>query len=397
MLLILAGVTIATLTGDNGILTRANNAKVENTHATVREAISLAYSEYQIEINAPSSSEIKSSQKIASTEVVQIRGQEIKATEPSTTTFWDFLVGKRYINSTTGIIDIEELIGEKLSLGNGTGNNDVYKIEEESGGYILRYYTDDLTYVMLWRVGVTGLLESELKEKLDLVEEDAGIDSYGNIIDLNDWEYTFISEDTFSLENVRGTDAYPVYTGEIVGGVLNVPTFIKDNGNIYKLTEIGQSAFENCEDLVSIVIPETVTSIDMYAFSRCTNLTSITISKSINSVGVSAFDQTQWYENQSDGLIYVGNALYSYKGEMPENTSIEIRENTVSISSNAFNGYRELVSVTIPESVVEIGWNAFGGCTNLTSITINKPKDSITDAKWGANNAIITWTNGVTE
>ena len=37
MLLILAAVSIATLTGENGILTRANDAKVETRGAAVEE------------------------------------------------------------------------------------------------------------------------------------------------------------------------------------------------------------------------------------------------------------------------------------------------------------------------------------------------------------------------
>ena len=37
VLLILAGVSIATLTGENGILTRANDAKVETRGAAVEE------------------------------------------------------------------------------------------------------------------------------------------------------------------------------------------------------------------------------------------------------------------------------------------------------------------------------------------------------------------------
>ena len=39
VLLILAGVSIATLTGENGILTRANDAKVETEEATAKEKV----------------------------------------------------------------------------------------------------------------------------------------------------------------------------------------------------------------------------------------------------------------------------------------------------------------------------------------------------------------------
>lgn len=42
VLLILAGVSIATLTGQNGLLTKANTAKIKQSHAQVEEAIKLA-------------------------------------------------------------------------------------------------------------------------------------------------------------------------------------------------------------------------------------------------------------------------------------------------------------------------------------------------------------------
>jgi surface protein len=49
VLLILAGVTIATLTGDNGLLTKAGNAKNANENANLEEKIKLAYLEYELE------------------------------------------------------------------------------------------------------------------------------------------------------------------------------------------------------------------------------------------------------------------------------------------------------------------------------------------------------------
>ena len=43
VLLILAGVTIATLTGNNGILTKVADSKKENSIGTEKEKIGLAY------------------------------------------------------------------------------------------------------------------------------------------------------------------------------------------------------------------------------------------------------------------------------------------------------------------------------------------------------------------
>ncbi len=49
VLLILAGVTIATLTGENGILTKANTAKIETAIGSVKEGLKLEQGEERIE------------------------------------------------------------------------------------------------------------------------------------------------------------------------------------------------------------------------------------------------------------------------------------------------------------------------------------------------------------
>ena len=48
VLLILAGVSIAMLTGENGLLTRANEAKISTVEARVRDAVALAVSDLRI-------------------------------------------------------------------------------------------------------------------------------------------------------------------------------------------------------------------------------------------------------------------------------------------------------------------------------------------------------------
>jgi len=75
--------------------------------------------------------------------------------------------------------------------------------------------------------------------------------------------------------------------------------------------------------------------------------------------------------------VYAGKVVYKYKGTMPTNTSISIKEGTLGIAACAFNGCTSLTSVTIPNSVTSIGWYAFSRCSGLTSVTIPNSVTSI--------------------
>ena len=131
------------------------------------------------------------------------------------------------------------------------------------------------------------------------------------------------------------------------------------------------------ENLTSVTIPNSVTSIGYRAFYGCSGLTSVTIPNSVTSIGKEAFDGTAWFDNQSDGVIYINQMLYTYKGEMPANTSIVVRDGTTQICGSAFEGCSGLTSVTIPNSVTSIGGSAFRGCRGLTSVTIPNSVTSI--------------------
>ena len=145
------------------------------------------------------------------------------------------------------------------------------------------------------------------------------------------------------------------------------------------VTTIGHKSFMCCNGLSSVEIPDGVTSIEWYAFAYCSNLETITIPNSVKQIDGTAFEGTPWYDYQPDGLLYINDVAYRYKGTMPENTSLTLREGTVSISSNAFTNCTNLVSVNIPNSVVSIGSVAFYNCSSLTSITIPNSVTSLGD------------------
>ena len=145
------------------------------------------------------------------------------------------------------------------------------------------------------------------------------------------------------------------------------------------VTNIGSYAFSGCSRLTNISIPNCVTSIGYQAFYACNNLASVTIGNSVAIIGNEAFEGTAWYENQPNGMVYAGRVAYKYKGTMPENTSLTIKEGTLGVAEKAFYECDKLIAITIPEGATTIGSHAFGSCKELKSITIPKTIEQIGD------------------
>lgn len=147
-----------------------------------------------------------------------------------------------------------------------------------------------------------------------------------------------------------------------------IPSTVIYDGRTYSVTKIGDLSFYECSSLNSVTIPESVTRIGQEVFAY-SGLSSMTMSTSVDSVGLSAFHETPWFNNLPDGMVYINNVLYTYKGTMPDNTSVVVADGTVAISNAAFMECSGLTSITIAESVKHIDIRAFSYCTNLSSIT----------------------------
>lgn len=144
------------------------------------------------------------------------------------------------------------------------------------------------------------------------------------------------------------------------------------------VTTIGETAFSYCNGLSSVIIPNSVISIGAQAFANCTQLAMVNIPNSVNYIGGDAFINTIWYNNQPDGLVYAGMVAYKYKGTMPDETSIILRDDCTGVAGLAFYECAGLTSILMPNSVVTIGEKAFSK-SGLTSVIIPNLVTSLHD------------------
>ncbi len=159
--------------------------------------------------------------------------------------------------------------------------------------------------------------------------------------------------------------------------VATIPNSVNYNGNDYAVTTISAYAFANCRSLVSVIIPNSVTSVGFGAFKNCVSLESMTMSF----VGEKADGSgNNTIAHMFGGVEYSDNVLY-----VPASLNTVVI-NGGTIAENAFNGCTSLESVIIFDNVTAIGLGAFAGCTSIKSIVvpfIGNVKDGTTNTAFG--------------
>ena len=133
---------------------------------------------------------------------------------------------------------------------------------------------------------------------------------------------------------------------------IDIPREVSNSGNIYTVVRIGEKAFYSCPELISVKLPDSVTSIADEAFFRCYELTSIEL---------------------SDGLVRIGKESFYHCYKL---TSINIPKSLKTIYNGAFSNCKGLPHVDL-SSVTTIGNFAFSSCSNLSSITLSANLTSI--------------------
>lgn len=135
------------------------------------------------------------------------------------------------------------------------------------------------------------------------------------------------------------------------------------------MKHIGFRSFFNCRQLTSITIPDSVISIGNGAFCDCTGLTSITIPASVTSIERGAFCRCSGLTSITilGNLTSLREALFDGCSSLK---SFVIPNSVTQIEDYVFRNCSELESIVIPNTVTYIGRNSFSNCSKLTSIVI---------------------------
>ena len=136
-------------------------------------------------------------------------------------------------------------------------------------------------------------------------------------------------------------------------------------------------AFDDCDDIKNVNLPNSVTSIGDYAFAYCDKLEDIYIPEGVTYIGHHAFYYCINLRKVilPEGITAIGAYTFYSCDRL---TSVTIPDSVTEIGGRAFYDCDNLKSATIPDSVTEIGEWAFYNCYRLTSVTI---PDSVTKIK----------------
>ena len=194
---------------------------------------------------------------------------------------------------------------------------------------------------------------------------------------------------------------------------LIIPSTVVNDGVIYSVTSIGETAFFYCNGLTSVEIPNSVTRIGNYAFYNCSNLRNVEIGNSVTIIGSASFyrclsltsltlpnsvtiiDEMAFSEcdgltnvTLSDSLTSIGTMAFS---ECSNLTNITLPHSLTGIGMMAFS-HSGLTSLVLPQSVTSIGEGAFAYCSNLVSLAVEEG-NRVFDSREGCNAIIETATN----
>ena len=369
VLLILVGVTIATLTRNNGIFTKAQEAKNKTEGAALEEKIKLLATENIINKYTGESGE-KTAQELQ--KELNDQGENVLVIQWDKYIIFDLDENKEYRVMSDGSTEYwgESTIGQTL-FNTKTANEDQVNQDNSTSNII-------------------------------------GIDNEGNTVNMLLWEYSLIEDESLGKIGTYGLNDAEALTGQAnnrSAGYLGqytsdgkiietVPAYIStDNGNKYIAVTSMAHTFYNLNSLaIAPEIPDTVINMQV-TFYKCENLKEPPsyIPDSVINLSYTFQDcsNLKYAPNIGKNVIYLtstfrNSGITQFNNELPRtlitmeaafsnckelvSCNIEIPEGVKNLRKTFYNcGALIDGPVEIPSSVNDM-INTFYGCSNLQGI-----------------------------
>ena len=181
--------------------------------------------------------------------------------------------------------------------------------------------------------------------------------SYASDFYHNGIKYTILSEEEHTVA-VAAPDASSSYEGDII-----IPASIHYEEKDWTVTTIARSAFSQ-QNVSSVQMPETITSIEDYAFFKCSNCL-LHIPSSVKHIGEFSFAFCEKLEDFSipEAITTIPAMAFSHCS----NTQFTLHNKIKEIGACAFE-YCNFTDIILPDSIKTLGSGAFQGCDEITSI-----------------------------
>ena len=224
-------------------------------------------------------------------------------------------------------------------------------LTDEQAETIIIYIDEGMSFIAETGVSDISELDSDMRQELVSIAQNAIDDAELNVSISIESDGIYISsepnESGVTITGYKGSDTDVVIPSEIEG---------------HPVTTIDDYAFDECTNLKSITIPESVTKIGViYGVlftSNCKNLTDINVD-----------DKNEYYSSE-DGVLFNKDKSVLLRYPEGKKGAYSIPDGVKTIDAYAFRNCEGLTSVNIPDSVTDIVSWAFSNCIGLTSITI---------------------------
>lgn len=140
----------------------------------------------------------------------------------------------------------------------------------------------------------------------------------------------------------------------------------EETGTYYKTVAIAARAFISTDNLTSVIIPDSVSTIGEYAF-HFSGVQSVRLPRNLRVISEGLFHSSNLKSiDIPSSVTTIGDSAFSVSAL----ESVTIPNSVTSIDGYAFS-HTKITSVIIPDSVTTMGESAFAGCTRLTNAVLS--------------------------